>query len=81
MKDQLGRTKAVLAAALKEHAFDLVVIVTVVQREDGFAFECALDGVVPPSATPEIAQSLRDVAEHVEGEMNQQTEAWQPGVS
>jgi hypothetical protein len=81
VKDQLSRTKAVLAAALKEHAFDLVVIVTVVQREEGFAFECALDGVVPPSATTEIASALRDVADYVEADMNEQTEAWQRGVS
>jgi len=82
VNDQLSRTKAACAAALEEHGFDLVVIVTVVKEETGLRFHCVVDGVAPPAATPKIASALREVAENVEAAMNRQTVAWQSrGVS
>ena len=81
MKDQLRRTQAALEAA-QALGFDLVVIVTVVQHEDGLSFECALGGMAPPSAGQSIASGLHQIAERVEEGMHLQAEAWQSrGVS
>ena len=81
MKDQLRRTQQALEAA-KALGFDLVVIVTVVQHEEGLSFQCALGGMVPPSAAQNVASGLHQIAEAVEEGMRLQTEAWQSrGVS
>lgn len=74
MTKQLKATKAVLTAALEEFGFNLAVIVTVVEGDDGhYHFECALEGQVPPAAAPFIASGLREVADQIASGMARQT--------
>jgi hypothetical protein len=73
---QCERTMEALSAVLEECKFDLGVLVSLVQGEDGRArVECAIGGSGPPGLGPQVGKLLRDAANRIEQEMNAQATA------